>query len=235
MEAEKALLSWGSGSPVKGQGGMRVNHFRAEDWIDFVNLVAPEKQNETMKEHLSVSCQRCLETVALWQKVRNLATVEASYKLLEADVRIARTAFAPVVRVGPPKETGRFVELLFDSCVESTRGGVRSSGPGTRQVLYRAEPYQIDIQIEEKPEGNRLIVTGQLLDVSFPGIVGSDVKITLSNYRGNVIHTITNQLGEFRAEIENSGDLELSFPGQGDKAIVISLRNALGKSPGSKE
>ena len=45
-------------------------------------------------------------------------------------------------------------------------------------------------------------------------------------------HTITNQFGEFRGELENTGDLELSFPGQGEKSIVISLRNALGNLPG---
>ncbi len=68
----------------------------------------------------------------------------------------------------------------------------------------------------------------------YPGIVGRDVKITLSNHRGNVMHTITNQFGEFRGEIENTGDLEFSFPGQGEKTIAISLRNALGDLPGSK-
>jgi hypothetical protein len=48
------------------------------------------------------------------------------------------------------------------------------------------------------------------------------------------MHTITNQFGEFRGELENTGDLELSFPGQGEKAIVISLRNALGNLPGKE-
>jgi len=56
------------------------------------------------------------------------------------------------------------------------------------------------------------MVTGQLLDVSSPGVVGRDVKITLSNHRGNLIHTVTNQFGEFSAgEVENTGDLELAF------------------------
>jgi hypothetical protein len=124
--------------------------------------------------------------------------------------------------------------VLFDSSLQPMVAGARSSGLGTRQMLYRAAPYQIDIQIEANPEGNRLTVTGQLLDISSPYVVGRDVKIILSNHRGNVIHTITNEFGEFRGEIENTGDLELSFFGQGDKSIVISLRNALGKLPGSE-
>ena len=101
-------------------------------------------------------------------------------------------------------------------------------------MLYRADPYQIDIQIETMPGGNGMVVTGQLLDVSSPVVVGRDVEISLSNRRGNTVHTVTNQFGEFRGEIENTGDLELSFSGRGEKSVVISLRNALGNLPGSK-
>jgi hypothetical protein len=166
--------------------------------------------------------------------VRNTAALEASYQPPAADVRIAKAAFAAAGRATQLEEKTGLVEVLFDSFLQPMLAGARSSSLGTRQMLYRADPYQIDIQIEAKPEGNRLMVTGQLLDVNNPGIVGRDVKITLSNHRGNVIHTITNQFGEFRGEIENTGDLELSFPGQGEKTIAISLRNAQGDLPGSK-
>jgi hypothetical protein len=101
-------------------------------------------------------------------------------------------------------------------------------------MLYRADPYQIDIQIEPKPGGNRLVITGQLLDLSSPGVMGRDVQVTLSNRRGNSIVVATNQFGEFSCEIENSGDLELSIPGLDATPIEISLRNALGNLPGGK-
>jgi hypothetical protein len=101
-------------------------------------------------------------------------------------------------------------------------------------MLYRADPYQVDVQIEGNPEGNRLVITGQLLDVSRPDIGGREIQITLSNRRGAVVHTMTNKFGEFRGEIENSGDLELSFPRLAEEPIVISLRNALDRLPGGK-
>ena len=101
-------------------------------------------------------------------------------------------------------------------------------------MLYRADPYQIDIQIEPKPGSNRLVITGQLLDLSNPGVIGRDIQVTLSNRRGNTVLAATNQFGEFSGEIENSGDLELSNPGDSDRPIVISLRNALGNLPGGK-
>ena len=213
-------------------GGMKMKHFMTEEWIDFVNQVSSPKQQEAMKKHLATGCKRCAETLAIWQKVHSSAAVEASYQPLTTDVRIAKAAFVAPGRATQRKERSTLVEVLFDSFLQPMLAGARSSGLGTRQMLYRADPYQIDIQIESKPEGNRLMVTGQFLDVSSPGIVGRDVKITLSNHRGNVMHTITNQFGEFRGELENTGDLELSFPGQGEKSIVISLRNALGNLPG---
>lgn len=211
-----------------------MKHFTTEAWINFVNRVASQKQQEAMQRHLGTGCKRCVETVALWQKLRNTAALEASYQPPAADVRIAKAAFAAAGPAAQPSAKGSLVEVLFDSFLQPMRVGARSSGLGTRQMLYRADPYQIDIQIEAKPEGNRLMVTGQFLDASLPGVVGRDVKVTLSNHRGNIVHTITNQFGEFRAEIENKGDLELTFPGQGEKTITISLRNALGHLPGSQ-
>jgi hypothetical protein len=98
-------------------------------------------------------------------------------------------------------------------------------------MLYRADPYQLDLEIESTPGANHLVVTGQLLDLTRPDMEGRDVPVVLSNRRGNVIHAVTNQFGEFRGEIDNSGDLELSFPGPKDKQILISLRDALGKRP----
>jgi len=95
-------------------------------------------------------------------------------------------------------------------------------------MLYRADPYQVDIQLEAQPERNRLLVTGQLLDVSHPEVVGREVQVTLSDGRESVVNTMTNQFGEFRGEVENSGDLELSFLGLSGKPIVILLRRALG-------
>jgi len=211
-----------------------MKHFTSEEWIDYVNQVSSSRQQEAMKVHLTAGCKRCTETVSLWQRVHNTAELEATYQPPATDVRIAKAAFATTRQAVHRKEKSSFIEVLFDSFLQPMVAGARSSGLGTRQMLYRADPYQIDIQIEAKPEGNRLTVTGQLLDINSPGVVGRDMKVTLSNHRGNVIHTITNEFGEFRGEIENTGDLELSFPGQGERSIVISLRNALGNVPGSK-
>jgi hypothetical protein len=145
---------------------------------------------------------------------------------------VVKAAFATPGSGGKQKRTSSWVEVVFDSFLQPALAGARSAGTATRHMLCRADPYQIDIQIEAKPEGNRLVITGQLLDISRPDVVGPDVQVTLSNRRGNLVHTLTNRFGEFREEILNTGDLELAFIGPAEKPIVISLRDALGQQSG---
>jgi hypothetical protein len=46
-----------------------------------------------------------------------------------------------------------------------------------------------------------------------------------------VVNAITNQFGEVSGEIENSGDLQMTFNSPDGKPIIISLRDALGRLP----
>jgi hypothetical protein len=211
-----------------------MKHFTTEEWLDFVNHVITSNQRETMQKHLATGCKSCKETVSLWQRVSKTAAAEASYQPSAETVRLAKAAFATTGVARPQKKSQSPIEVLFDSFLQPAVAGARSIVIGTRQMLYRADPYQIDIQIEPKPGSNRLVITGQLLDLSHPGVIGRDIQVTLSNRRGNTVRAATNQFGEFSGELENSGDLELSVPGETDQPIVISLRNALGKLPGGK-
>jgi hypothetical protein len=211
-----------------------MKHFSTEEWVDFVNQIVTTGQRQAMQKHLATGCKRCMETVSLWQKVSNAAAAEASYQPSTSTVRLAKAAFATAGMAQVKQKSQGLIEILFDSFLQPAVAGARSVVIGTRQMLYRADPYQIDIQIEPKPGSNRLVITGQLLDLSDPGVIGHDIQVTLSNHRGHSVIAATNQFGEFSGEIENSGDLELSIPGAGDQHIVISLRNALGNLPGGK-
>lgn len=212
-----------------------MKHFSTEEWVDFVNQIVTAGQKEAMQKHLATGCNRCSETVSLWQKVSKTAATEASYQPSADAVRLAKAAFATAGMKPAKQKSSGFIEVLFDSFRQPALAGARSVVVGTRQMLYRADPYQIDIQIEPKPGSNRLVITGQLLDLSNPGVIGRGIQVTLSNHRGHSVIAATNQFGEFSGEVENSGDLELSIPGQGDQPIVISLRNALGKLSGGKQ
>jgi len=211
-----------------------MEHFTTENWIDFVNQAIGATEKLSMERHLKQGCKRCVKTVSFWQRVRQSAVAEEKYQAPEEIVRLAKAAFAGAGLTAPRKGKESRIKVLFDSFLQPVFAGARSAGTGTRQMLYRADPFQVDVQIEAKPGGNRLVVTGQVMDLSNPTIVGRDVRVALSNMRGNVTHAVTNQFGEFSTEVENTGDLQITFDSPGDKPIMISLRDALGKLPGGR-
>jgi hypothetical protein len=208
-----------------------MKHFTTEEWVDFANELVGVSQRKKMDQHLEEGCSRCKKTLSLWQKVRQAAQSAAECLPPEHAVRIAKAAFTAARLQGTAARVPVLVEVLFDSFLQPLVQGARSSASGTRQMLYRAEPYQVDLQIEVKPGANKLVVTGQLLALRNPDAPGRDVAVTISNLRGDVVQTVTNEFGEFREEIMSSSDLELKLPGENEKAVIISLRDALGRLP----
>jgi hypothetical protein len=211
-----------------------MKHFSTAEWIDFANHVLHAKKKQDMEEHLANGCKRCSKELSIWQRVQRAARAEANYQPLSDAVRIAKAAFALSPLAKGHQKTGSMVEVLFDSFLQPIFEGARSSRTGTRQMLYRADPYQLDLLLEPQPGDSSVVVTGQLLNVSHPEIVGSNVPVKLSNLRGAVVEVVTDQFGEFRETIKTSGDLEVQFLGANDRYIVITLRDALGHSSDAK-
>jgi hypothetical protein len=210
---------------------MEMKHFNNEEWIDFVNQVAAHRKLELMRKHLG-SCKACTKKMELWRKVRETAAPEGRFQPPAGTLRIVKSAFASAGMKARQKKSASVVEVLFDSLLQPALQGARSSNMATRQMLYRAGSYQLDIQIEVMPGGALLMVTGQLMDVSTPEMVSAGVRVALSDGSENLAYTVTNEFGEFRAEIVNSGDLEIFVPGGGGEPITISLRHALDVVPG---
>jgi len=208
-----------------------MKHFTTEEWIDFVNRAVSPGDLEVMERHLKQGCQNCQKTVSMWQRVQKSAAADRNYEVPADTVRIVKAAFVASGLKGQRKEARSRISVVFESFLQPVVEGARSAATDSRQMLYRADPFQIDVQIEAKPGTNDLMVTGQLLDLTNPGIAGQDINVTLSNLRGHVVHAVSNKNGEFACEIKNSGDLQITFAGGHGEPIVISLRDALGRMP----
>lgn len=161
------------------------------------------------------------------QKLADAAAIEAGYQPASEIVRAVKSAFATAGVAAKRQGTGVPIQLLYDSVSQPAMAGTRSSAMPIRQLLYRADPYQIDLHIEFQQEQNRFIVAGQLVDVSHPEMGGRNVQVILSDGREYIVNTVTNQFGEFRGEVKNSGDLEISFLPRSGQPIVILIRGPL--------
>jgi len=215
-----------------------MKYFKAEQWVDFVDRATSPEQMEAIQKHLVTGCEKCAKHAALWRRVRNPTTVESPYQPPEQAVREAAAMFGTVGTarwVGSRNEKSRVIELLFDSFLQPVFSGARAAYTGIRHMLYRADPFQVDLQIEAKPGHDRMVVTGQVLDLGRSDIFARGLHVTLSNRSGNPVHQLTNEFGEFGVEIKNSDDLELALHCDPEKPIVITLNDPLGALPGGDQ
>lgn len=141
-----------------------------------------------------------------------------------ARTRAAKQQTRPRTRQKRVK-AGRPVELFFGSFSAPVLG-VGSRTHPQRHLLYRAEPYELELLIELLPDRSHLMITGQLLDTSQPEIFRRGVKVTLWNFRKSFVTLRTNEWGEFLGQIEDSGELMVSTKIR-MREIVISIRNVL--------
>lgn len=216
---------------IEWNGAATMKHFSSIEWIDFVNGVAQAKGIEEMQKHLDSGCERCLAEVGMWRKVRETQAAEASYQPPPAALRIAKALFIP-----RKKENARGgVSVLFDNFLQPALAGTRSSGSETRQLLYRVGAYHLDLCVEATPDGKKAVVTGQVMDAKNPAKTLSRFPILVSDCKGMTFGAETNEFGEFRTEIANTGELELKLPDPKGKHYVISLHEVLGNWTGSNK
>jgi hypothetical protein len=206
-----------------------MKRFTTDECIDFVNGVISSSRREEMQIHLEQGCKRCSEAVFLWQRVGRAAQANAKLNPPQDAVRIAKAAFATLNFGHMQRHSGSLAEKLFDSFLQPAAHGARSLGAGSRQMLYRGNPYQVALQIEAMPGGRGLVVTGQILDFRYPNEGCGNATVMISNLRCQLVQTVTNQDGEFRAEIDDADDLDLVFTHSNNKPVMISLRDAFGK------
>jgi hypothetical protein len=208
-----------------------MTHFNTEQWIDFVNKAISTEAEREMEMHLAQGCKACNQAVSVWRKVRDAAKAEKAYQPSAEALRIAKTAFVASIFAARRKQACTWAEVVSDSFLQPAVQGARSAGSGARHMLYRADPYQIDVQIETGPDQRTLVIIGQVLDLRQQGLSGGGMLVVISNLRGQVVRATTNDLGEFRNEITDSGNLEVVLPGLTEKPVIISVGDPLGRHP----
>jgi hypothetical protein len=206
-----------------------MRHFTTEECIDFVNEVISSNRKAEMRKHLEEGCKRCSRAVLLWQRAARIAKGNAKLEPPKDAVRVAKAAFAAANLRRSQARAGSFADLVFDSFSQSAAEGTRSLGAESRQMLYSAGPYQVTLQIETTPGRSSLAITGQLLNSRYPDNGCRNASVSISNLRGQVVRTLTNHHGEFREEIEGTGELLLVVTGPNANPLIISLTDALGK------
>jgi hypothetical protein len=170
-----------------------------------------------MQQHIDDGCQKCSDTLRIWQGVSSITGRERAFAPPDDTVRVVKSQFAAI----QPATSGG-VRLVFDSMLQPMTAGTRGS-IAARQFLYETDEYYIDLRLEPRVEAERACLIGQVLnragaDRSAPGLA-----VRLQEGTQPIAHTSTNEFGEFQLEFAAASSLWLSISRGEAHEIVLPL------------
>src|SRR5205807_8103718 len=120
--------------------------------------------------------------------------------------------------------------LLYDSFREPLPAGLRTQQRLSRQYLYQAGDYSLDLRLENERGSPRVALVGQIQNRKQPGKRLGSVPVQLLSGKQVLAQATSNSLGEFQMEYEPSKHLRLYVPvRQAGKQIEVPLSRPVGR------
>ena len=200
-----------------------MGHFADQDWVEFTRDEVPAERYGAMQQHLDAGCEACWKAFELWRQTIEIADREAAYQAPDEAVRLVKDAFA----LHRPAEAGsrarEIAQLILDTFQQPAFAGVRSASSATRQLLYKAGPFHIDVRLERLPGSSRLSLVGQVMDATESKKGLNELPVVLRSGEQRRARTKTNQVGEFQLEFDPEEELHLSFELSREMEVIIPL------------
>ena len=180
----------------------------------------PESRTKTeIASHLS-TCSRCEETQRWLSQMLDLTATDESFDFPEDVIQWSVAQFKASGESAPSRMQ-ILATLVFDNLLTARVVEVRSTAPpaGTRQMLYNAGNYDVDIRIEQLPDLDSFHLIGQIM---VAGNTRSPLEGLIVRLTGGAsgASAVTDALGMFHMRSINPGeyDLIINVP-EGDLVI----------------
>ena len=199
-----------------------MEHLQDTAWADYVRGVTSETQTAAMTAHLAAGCHRCERTARALAAMVRLGIADTRQVPPEYVVHAARAIFA-LRRPDRVQVLPRLLgALVFDSFRSPVPAGVRSGQPMSRQILYEAGPYSIDLRLDHQRGSRRVWLTGQIATAE-PSHRIDRIAVSLTAGDRVAAEAHTNSAGEFQLEYEPHQQLQLRIDVRPDEQIQVPL------------
>ncbi len=199
-----------------------MEHFQDSAWADYVRGVAGKADAAAMAAHLAAGCTRCKETMGRFGDVARVAIEDMRSSPPKYVIQAARSIFAlrqpQRVQIHPRLHA----HLVFDSFCIPVPAGMRSGQPMTRQVLYEAGPYAIDLCLDHRRGSRHVWLTGQIVSTGSADRI-DEIEVALTAGDRIAAQAMTNATGEFQFQYEPHPQLQLRIDVRADEPIELPL------------
>src|SRR5713101_6306137 len=154
-----------------------MKHFELAEWTDFVRGLIEKSARLPLEHHLVSGCRKCRHTADLLRKLVIAARNDS--QVPDYALRCARAIFLlqqPENIQILPRIPAR---LLYDSFREPLPAGLRTQQRLSRQVLYQAGDYSLDLRLENERGSPWVVLVGQIQNRKQPGKLLGEVPVLL--------------------------------------------------------
>lgn len=110
-----------------------------------------------------------------------------------------------------PRQITRGAPLVFDSFLQPSLAGIRSSQPMCRQLRYESDSFVADLSVERQGDSQHISLAGQVLDTAKREPQLGGVPIVIQGHTGLIGIVKTNKWGEFHLEFESEPGITLEI------------------------
>ncbi len=213
-----------------------MKHFDVTQWSNFTRGLGSAGDRGAMQAHLDSGCRSCGRTVVILHHVVEATAADAQYEVPDYAVRCARAIFTlqqPEKVQILPRILAR---LVYDSFREPLPAGVRGQQRLSRQALYDAGDFRLDLRFEHDRGSPRVTLIGQIENRKDPTRRVSSVPVLLASSKEIIARTVCNEFGEFRLDYLPRTHLRLSIPvlHEADRRIDVPLNGFGAEKPNRK-
>lgn len=200
-----------------------MKHFELGEWTDYLRRVTPESQRNAMETHLAEGCRICKRSLDQLSAFSEAALSGAAYQAPDYMVHCAKAIFAlqqPEKVHILPRVLAR---LTYDSFREPLPAGIRSQQRLSRQALYVAGDFRLDLRLEQERGTSSVSLVGQIENRKDPQKKVGQIPVLLASGKEVVAKTLSNHFGEFQFTYLPRTGLRLYVPVLGEQAGGVDV------------
>jgi hypothetical protein len=179
-----------------------------EELLGLIQGTLDGRTKTDIARHLS-TCSECEENHGWLSQMLDLTATDESFDFPE-DVIHWSVAQFKAAGASAPSRMQILARLVFDNLLPARAIEVRSTAPpaGTRQMLYSAGNYDVDIRIEQLPDMNSFLLIGQIMAAGNAGLELAGLTVHLTG-GPSVAAALTDARGMFHLRSIKPGEYDL--------------------------
>jgi hypothetical protein len=215
-----------------------MRHYEISEWADFARNLLSGQAREEMEQHLASGCTSCGATLDF---LRNVAAAAAVENLYESATPALVSSAHELFEGRGMRTIDRVVEALqvlaghmtYDSASDLLPQGTRAHRASTRQMMFEAGDYCLDLRIDRELDSSRVTLVGQLASQKDPRVQMARLQVLILSGDRILSQTASNEFGEFSLECVARQNVRLCVPmTAAGVRVEIPLKQLLEKHEG---